>query len=135
LSVEDDERSERPSTSKTTENVENIRELMHEGRRLTISELAATVGISYGVCQEILTENVNMGCIAAKLVPRFLTNDEKQRRVNACLERREKAKEDPTFISRIITGDGSWIYGYAPETKQQSSQWKGPQSPRATKAR
>jgi hypothetical protein len=43
----------------------------------------------------------------------------------------EKANEDPTFISRIITGDGSWIYGCDPETKQHSLQWKSPQSPRA----
>ena len=36
---------------------------------------------------------------------------------------------------RIITGDESWIYGYDPETKQQSSQWKNPGSPRPKKAR
>jgi hypothetical protein len=30
--------------------------------------------------------------------------------------------------------DESWIYSYDPETKQQSSQWKSPQSPRARKA-
>jgi histone-lysine N-methyltransferase SETMAR len=54
----------------------------------------------------------------------------------ACLELREKDKKGPTFtcISRIIKGDRSWIYGYDPETKQQSSQWKRPQSPRARKA-
>jgi hypothetical protein len=54
-----------------------------------------------------------------------------------CLELREKANEDPTFISTIITGDESLIYGYEydPETKQQSSLWKSPQSPRAKKAR
>jgi hypothetical protein len=34
-------------------------------------------------------------------------------------------------ISRIILGDESWVCGYDPETKQQSSQWKSPQSPRA----
>jgi hypothetical protein len=54
--------------------------------------------ISYGVCQEILTENVNMCRIAAKFVPRLLTNDQKQRRINVCPELREKANEDPTFI-------------------------------------
>jgi hypothetical protein len=27
-------------------------------------------------------------------------------------------------LSRVIAGDKSWIYGYDPETKQQSSQWK-----------
>jgi hypothetical protein len=32
-------------------------------------------------------------------------------------------------------GDESWIYDYDPETKQQLSQWKSPQSPRAKKAR
>jgi hypothetical protein len=31
-------------------------------------------------------------------------------------------------------GDKSWIFGYDPETKQQSSQWKTPQSPGAKKA-
>jgi hypothetical protein len=36
-----------------------------------------------------------------------------------CLELREEANEDPTFISRIITGNKSWIYGYDSETKQQ----------------
>jgi hypothetical protein len=40
VSVEDDERSGRPSTSKTTENVEKIRELIHEDRRQPIHELA-----------------------------------------------------------------------------------------------
>jgi ribosomal protein S25 len=60
VSVQDDEHSGRPSTTKTTENVEKIRELIHEDRHETIHELADTVGISYGVCQEILTENLNM---------------------------------------------------------------------------
>jgi hypothetical protein len=85
--------------------------------------------------QEILTENSNMSRIAAKFVTRFLTNDQKQWRVNACLELREKANGDPTFmcIFRIITGDESWIYGSDPERKQQSSQWKSPQSQRAKK--
>jgi hypothetical protein len=68
VSVEDDERSGRPSTRKTTENVEKTRELIHEDCRRTIHELADTVGISYGVCLEILTENLNMRCIAAKFV-------------------------------------------------------------------
>jgi hypothetical protein len=38
--------------------------------------------ISYGVCQNILTENLNMRYIAAKFVPSLLTNHQKQWRVN-----------------------------------------------------
>jgi hypothetical protein len=124
VSVEDDERSGRPSTSKTIENAEKIRELIHENRGRTIHELADTVGISYEVRQEILTENLNMRRIAAKFIPRLLTNYQKQRLVNVCLQLREKVNEHPTFISGMITDDEYWIYGYDPETKQQSSQWK-----------
>ena len=32
-----------------------------------------------------------------------------------------------------MTGDEFWVYGYDLETKQQSSQWKGPSSPRPIK--
>jgi hypothetical protein len=60
VSTEDDECSGWPSTSKTTENDEKIQELINEDHRRTIHELADTTGISYGVCQEILTENLNM---------------------------------------------------------------------------
>jgi hypothetical protein len=52
-----------------TENVYKIRELIHEDRHQTIHELADTNGISYGVCQEILIENLNMHRVAAKTVP------------------------------------------------------------------
>jgi hypothetical protein len=122
VSVEDDERSGPPSTSKTTENVKNIRELIHKNHRRTIHELTDTSGIGYVVCQEILIE-LNMRRIATKFVPQVLTNDLKQWCVNVCLELWEKANKDPTFmsISRIITGEESWICGYSPETKQQSS--------------
>jgi hypothetical protein len=82
----DDECSGRPSTSTMTENAEKIRELIHEDHRQTIHELKGTAGISYRVCQEILTENLNMSHTAAKFVPRLLTNDQNQWHVNVCLE-------------------------------------------------
>jgi hypothetical protein len=85
------------------------RELIHEDCHQTIHELTGTIGISYGDYQETLTENLNMPRIAVKFVPQLLTNNQKQRRVNMCLELQEKANKDPTFISRIIIGDKSWI--------------------------
>jgi hypothetical protein len=47
VSVEDHERSGIPSTSKTTENVKKIQELIHEDHRQTIHELTDTFGINY----------------------------------------------------------------------------------------
>jgi hypothetical protein len=68
-----------------TETADKIGELISKDRRRTIHEFADTVGISYGVCHEISTENVNMRPIAAKSVPRLLRNDQKQRHINMCL--------------------------------------------------
>jgi len=38
-------------------------------------------------------------------------------------------------LFRVITGDESWVYGYDPETKQQSSHWKSPTSSRPKMSR
>jgi hypothetical protein len=116
---------------KRQKNVEKFQELIHKDYHWTIHELADTTGISYGVCQEILRANLNVRHTATKSIPRLLTYNQKQRNVKVCLELWKKANKDPTFISGIITGDKCGIYGYDPETKQQSSQWKSPQSPRA----
>jgi hypothetical protein len=95
-----------------TENIKKILEFIHEDHCQTIHELTDTVGISYGVCQEILTENLNVCYIAAKFVPRLLTNDLKQWHISVCLELWDKANENAAFtsISRIITSDKSWIF-------------------------
>ncbi|KAJ4427363.1 hypothetical protein ANN_24984 [Periplaneta americana] len=47
----------------------------------------------------------------------------------------DTANTDPGFLNTVITGDESWVYGYDPGTKRQSSQWKHPESPRPKKAR
>ena len=73
--------------------------------------------------------------VSAKFVPRLLTEDQKNHRVQVCRDLLQHAETDCTFLSNIITGDESWVFGYDPETKQQSSQWKHPSSPRPKKAR
>jgi hypothetical protein len=42
----------------------------------------------------------------------------------------EYANGDPEFLKTAIAGDETWVYGYDPETKVQSSQWKHSSSPR-----
>jgi hypothetical protein len=75
-----------------------------------------------------------MRCISAKFVPRLLSDDQKAYRVSVCRELRQ-ARDDPNFFSNIITGDETWVYGYDPKPKQQSSQRKSPNSPQPKKAR
>jgi len=59
----------------------------------------------------------------------------KNTHLTLCQELKYQFESDPDFLSKVITGDKSWCYGYDPETKQASSQWKTPTSPRPKKAR
>ena len=51
-----------------------------------------------------------------------------------CLQGTQQVRDDPNCICNIITSDETWVYGFDPETKQQSSQWNSPDSPRPRKA-
>ncbi|PNF37233.1 hypothetical protein B7P43_G00377 [Cryptotermes secundus] len=53
--VADDERPGRPSTSTTDENVEKVKAMIMNDRRITIREVADDVGISIGSCHEIFS--------------------------------------------------------------------------------
>jgi histone-lysine N-methyltransferase SETMAR len=75
-----------------------------------------------------------MRCISAKFVPRLLSDDKETHRVSVYRELKQQARDGPIFVSSIITGDETWVYGYDPETKQHSSKWKLPNSPRPRKA-
>jgi len=76
-----------------------------------------------------------MGRNTAKFVPRLLNSDERDHRVQACAELQKAVRHDLNFLSRVITGDESWLYNYGTQTKQQSSEWKTPSSPWPKKAR
>ena len=73
--------------------------------------------------------------VCAKLVPKILSEDQKQHRVNFCRDMLEKTRDDPDILYQVITGDETWVFQYDPETKRQSMQWKTAESPRPKKAR
>jgi hypothetical protein len=58
--VTDEERSGRPATIKTEENVANIRQIMRENRRLTVRNIAEQVNIDRETVRKILTEDIDM---------------------------------------------------------------------------
>jgi len=134
-SFDDDEHTGRPTSCTTPKTVARIQQLILQDQSRTNRDFAEELGVGYGTCQQVLTEELGMHRVAAKFVPRILTADQKQQRVNFCTELRQLASDDETFLSRAITGDESSVYGYGSETKRQTSQWKSPRSPRPKRAR
>ncbi|XP_042243425.1 protein GVQW3-like [Homarus americanus] len=73
-SVESDPRSGKPSTSRTTENVERVRVAINENRRLTVRELE-DLGLPRTSVSEILMQDLGMKRVAPKFVPRLLPRE------------------------------------------------------------
>ena len=80
-SVTDEERSGRPATSRTEENIANVLQIVCANRRLTVRSIAEQVNIDKETVRKILTEDLGMRKLCAKMVPKELTEEQKQRRV------------------------------------------------------
>ncbi|XP_018049472.1 PREDICTED: histone-lysine N-methyltransferase SETMAR-like, partial [Atta colombica] len=93
-SVEDDERSGRPSTSKTDENINKMREMLINNRKLTIRELTEDLNIAYGSIQDIVINGLGLRRVAAKLVPKELNFMQKRDRIVIAKDMISKAESD-----------------------------------------
>ena len=113
--------------------IAKVRTIVRNNRRLTVRAIVDDCGISVSSCDAILTDDLHMKCVCAKFVLRLLTDDQHEQHQTITSDLLECSCEDMQFLKNIVTGDESWIYGYDPETKQQSSQWTGPSSPRPKK--
>jgi len=112
MSVGEDPRPGRPSTSTNDDHVERVRAVIRGNRRLTVREVADEVGISIGSCHQIFTEKNQVRCVSTKFVPRLLTDDQKENRVEISQELLANANGNENFLKNIITGDETWVYGY-----------------------
>ena len=80
-SVTAKDKSRRPAKSRTEENIGKVRQIVHENLWLTIRSIAEQVHIDRETVRKILTEDLDMRKVCAKMVPKELTEEQKQRRV------------------------------------------------------
>ena len=83
--------------------------------------------------QTILLHDQGMQKVCAKMVPKILSEDQKQNQVKFCEDMLEKIKDDPDILRQIITEDVTWAFQYDSKTKRQNMQWKTAESPRPKK--
>ena len=134
VSMESEECSGRPSTSRNEEVIEKVCQIVMYDRRLIFREIVEEVGISRGSVYSILTEDWCMQRVSAKFISKLLTEQQKEPRVEIAQDMLDCANNNLEFTKTIIISDETWVYGYNPESKFQSSQWKHPESPRPKKA-
>lgn len=133
-SIFDDERpGRRPIICKNL--VQRISDVMENDGRVTVAELADLFDVSSGTIFTILTDHLEMRRVAARWIPRLLTENDKTKRVQLSKTFLWRYSHEKDFLDRIVTTDETWLYHYDPETKQQSSAWKRKTSPPPLKAK
>ena len=93
-------------------------------RKLKFREIVDTLKMSEDSVFTILHESLGMHELFSKWVPRLLTPDQKQQRVEVserCLELFKRAKMD--FLRRYVRMDKTWMHLYTTETKRTSAEW------------
>jgi len=97
--------------------------------------IASEFNLNNTTFHQILTEELAMRKLCAKIVPKNLTIEQKENRKDVYLHLLERIQSDRNFLKNVITGDETWIFEYDPETKRQNKEWHTSASPRPKKAR
>ena len=87
-----------------------MRSAINKNRRLTVQELEEDIEIPKTIVSRILTEDLGMSLLIAKFVPRVLTEDQKNSRVEIAKDILESINKDPKLLKRVITSNEIWIY-------------------------
>lgn len=123
-SLQDRHRSGRPATACTTDNIDAVRELVMEDRRISYNRLQAQLGIGRSAIQSILHEHLQMKKIQAKFVPHQLTARQREARVDfSQMMLRTFANGNSPMVWDIVTGDETWIRQRDPRSRRQSAVW------------
>ncbi|XP_060806375.1 uncharacterized protein LOC132903073 [Amyelois transitella] len=133
--MEDLPRSGRPSTSATEVNIAKVKEIVTENPHSTLREIATELSVSHESIRTILTNNLGMKHVAARLVPKDLNFFQKLNRMRVAEDMLERVNSDPTFMKRIVTGDETWVYEFDMQSSQQASEWRLPTEPKPKKPR
>ena len=135
-SLEDDPRPGRSADVISQEMIDRVERLVLNNRRIKIAELASEYGISNISVYTIIHEHLSMSKVSARWVPRNLSMQDRQQRVESSQELLEAYNANPEdFHTRLVTGDETWLHQWDSDSKKESMQWKHPGSPPPKKFR
>ena len=84
--VEDEPKFGAPKSARKEENNQKVQRLVMQGRPMFMRMISEAFGISIGTVDTILTEDLKFHKVCAKFVPKILSVDQRQFRVECCTE-------------------------------------------------
>ena len=85
-------------------------------RRLTVRLISDELGLNRNSVWQIITEDLGMREVCAKMMPKLLNDDQKMRRMHVCQDIFENFNSNLDFLKKVIAGDKMWVFEYDPET-------------------
>lgn len=90
-----------------------------------MNKIAKICKISETSVLKVLHEHLGMKKVSARWVPRNLSAVQKADRVAACRDFSNLCGDEPDdIISRLVTGDETWVHMYDLESKIESMEWR-----------
>ncbi|KAJ8956266.1 hypothetical protein NQ318_015002 [Aromia moschata] len=90
-----------PDGPRRQKRMKTFGKLIHEDRRLSVRGLAEITGIDKECVRQILHESLNMRRICAKMVPKLLTPEQKESRMNICADILNNIDTDPGLLDTV----------------------------------
>ncbi len=122
-SVKDVKRMGRPRTARTPDNIQRVQEAVETERRSRIADISEELNMSETSVQTILKTDLKMSKLSPKFIPKLLTAEQMRFRVQLCEENLARLREDNALLSKIITGDESWVSVQEVPLKRDSKEW------------
>ena len=101
----------RPSTSVNDDNIEKVKKIVFENRRVGIREVAEAFNISYGSTQHIVVHVVGMKPVATRLVPKDLNSHSSLIVTEFLAEHETIVYYVPRRMMRVITRRATMLAG------------------------
>ena len=103
---------------------------------MSIEELSDQIGVRKTMIDVILKERLKMNKVCERWIPQILTEENKKTKISASVEfLHGQCLEGDQFLDKIVKMDEMIINLFDPETKLESSVWKGISSTPPLKAK
>lgn len=122
--LQDEEHTGRPPSAVIPDNVSAIRKMLMDDNRCTYQMIQKELNIGSAAIHKIIHEELHMKKVVSRWVPHNLTEHQKQERVRISKETLKLLNDGGhRIISKIVTGDETYIPFFDVPTRQESKVW------------
>ena len=101
----------------TPATLQRVEDIIPADRRVTFDAVATAVGWSHDQAYNMMHERQGFHKVCSSWVPLQLTPQHKSQRMGLSLQHLQRYQDEgDDMLSRIVTGDESWVHHYEPET-------------------